>query len=195
MKHTVYGIALALVAILIIAAVMTVSGRDVRENEMDKALNTAVEQSLEQLKGESGYEITDYQELIADFNQALLLHLSSDSDIKVDILTADLDRGVLDVKIMETYKTTSGKTKQSACRKTVILEEYSDKKKYHTITFQVEGKIHARYSLYEDSLIVKPLEPQKNGHTFKHWIKTENGAILTPEMRANQDMIFAAVFD
>ena len=49
MKHTVYGVALAIMGLLIVAAVMTVSGRDVRENEMDKALNTAVEQSLEQL--------------------------------------------------------------------------------------------------------------------------------------------------
>ena len=50
MKHTVYGIALAFVAILIIAAVMAVSGKDIRENEMDKALNVAVEQSLRKLK-------------------------------------------------------------------------------------------------------------------------------------------------
>lgn len=169
MKHTVYGVALAIMGLLIVAAVMTVSGRDVRENEMDKALNTAVEQSLEQLKEEGGYEIADYRELVADFNQALLLHISSDSDLIVNILTADLDRGVLDVQITEAYKTTSGKTKETTCRKTVILEEYSNQKPFHTITFKSEGVIHAEYSLYEDSLIVEPENPRKTGHTFKCW--------------------------
>lgn len=195
MKHTVYGIALAFVAILIIAAVMTVSGRDVRENEMDKALNTAVEQSLDQLKEEGGYDVADYRELIADFNQALLLHISSDSSIKVDVLTADLDRGALDVQITEIYKTTSGQTKQSSCRKTVILEEYSDKKIYHTITFQADGQIYAEYSLYEESLILEPQEPKKAGHIFKHWKKNGSGEILNPGMRAAEDMTFTAVFD
>lgn len=195
MKHTVYGIALAFVAVLIIAAVMTVSGRDVRENEMDKALNTAVEQSLEQLKEEGGYEVADYQELIADFNQAMLLHISSDSDIKAEILTADLERGVLDVQITETYKTTSGKVKQSSCRKTVILEEYADKKPYHTVTFQADGEVYAKYSLYEESLIVSPPEPEKSGHIFKHWKKSGSGEILNPEMKAEEDMEFEAVFE
>lgn len=194
MKHTVYGVALAIMGLLIVAAVMTVSGRDVRENEMDKALNTAVEQSLEQLKEEGGYEIADYRELVADFNQALLLHISSDSDLIVNILTADLDRGVLDVQITEAYKTTSGKTKETTCRKTVILEEYSNHKPFHTITFKSEGVIHAEYSLYEDSLIVEPENPRKTGHTFKCW-KNGRGEILSPGMKAGEDMVFTAIFE
>lgn len=195
MKHTVYGIALAFVAILIIAAVMAVSGKDIRENEMDKALNVAVEQSLRKLKEEGGYDAADWRELAADFNQALLLHISSDSDVKVEILTADLDRGALDVKITETYKTTGGKKKQSSCRKTVILEEYADKRPYHTVTFNANGKVHARYSLYEGSIIMPPQEPEAAGHAFSHWVKSGSGENLTPEMKADQDMEFVAVFD
>lgn len=195
MKHTIYGAALAFVAILIIAAVMTVSGKDVRENEMDKALNTAVDQSLEQLKKEGGYEVKDYQELVADFNQALLLHISSDSDIKVDILTADLEHGALDVKITENYKAVNGSLQKASCRKTVILEEYADKKEYHTVTFQADGEIYAKYSLFESSLIVEPQTPKKNGYTFKHWKKSGSGEILTIGMTAGEDMTFVAVFE
>lgn len=195
MKHTVYGIALAFVAILIIAAVMTVSGGDIRENEMDKALNVAVEQSLRKLKEEGGYDAADWRDLAADFNQALLLHISSDSDVKVEILAADLERGALDVKVTETYKTTSRKTKQSSCRKTVILEEYANKKPYHTVTFRAGGGVHARYSLYEGSLIIPPEEPETAGHTFSHWKKSGSGETLTAEMKADQDMEFVAVYD
>ena len=64
MKHVIYGAALLAVTIMVIAGVMIVSGKDVRENEVDKALNTAVEQTLEQLKKHGGYEIDDERELI-----------------------------------------------------------------------------------------------------------------------------------
>lgn len=194
MKHTIYGLSLVFAAVLVIAAAMIISGGDVRENEMDKALNTAAEQALEQIKKEGGYEVSDYRELIADFNQALLLHISSDSDIKIDILTADLSRGILDVKITETYQTVGRRSKQASCRKTVILEEYTDKKTYHTVTFFTEGEVWANYSLYEGSLIVEPQVPEKPGYVFRHW-KNENGEVLHSDMTAETDVTFDAVFE
>ena len=57
MKYTIYGISLSAIAVLVVAAVMVFSGRNVRKNEMETALNAAVEQSLEQLKSQKGYEI------------------------------------------------------------------------------------------------------------------------------------------
>lgn len=194
MKHTIYGIALAAAAILIIAAALSVSGKDVRENEMDKALNTAVEESLSQLKAEGGYEFGDYRELVADFSQALLLHISSDSDIRVNILAADLGRGVLDVEIEAGYQGINGKRGKSSCRKTVILEEYSDRKQYHTVTFLSNGKVHAKYSLYEESLIVAPQDPKKAGAEFLHWKRQGSGTPLSPGMKLEGDTVFEAVF-
>ena len=57
MKHIIYGVALIALTVMVIAGVMIISGKNIRENEMDKALNTAVEQSLEQLKKYGSYEI------------------------------------------------------------------------------------------------------------------------------------------
>ena len=54
MKHTIYGISLAVIAMLVVAALLGVSGNSVRNNEIETALNTAIEQSLEQLKGRKG---------------------------------------------------------------------------------------------------------------------------------------------
>ncbi len=82
MKHLIYGTGLLCLAVLVIAGTMIVSGQDVRKNELEKALNTAVEQTLEQLKKEGGYQIENQRELIADFHQALLLNISSDSEVK-----------------------------------------------------------------------------------------------------------------
>lgn len=195
MKHMVYGIVLLAIAFMVIAGVMIVSGKDVRENEANKALNTAVEQTLEQLKKYGGYEIANAQELIADFQQALLLHISSDADLEVKILAADTERGILDVKITETYQTINAKKKQAVCRKTVILEEYSEKRGYCMVEFRMDGAVYEKYSLYQGSVIVNPKKPQKAGRVFRGWRKAKGNGWLTDGMAAEEDIIFEAVFE
>ena len=195
MKHMIFGIALLAVTIMVIAGAMVVSGSDVRVNEADKALNTAVEQTLEQLKKYGSYEIGNEQELIADFQQSLLMHISSDASIKVKILTADTEKGVLDVEITETYKTVNDKVKQAVCRKTVILEEYSEKRGYCTVEFIIAGTVYEKYSLYKGSRIVIPREPGKRGSVFRGWKKAGEGSWLKEGMTAEEDMVFEAVFE
>ena len=141
MKHMIYGIALLVVTIMVIAGALIVSGRDVRENETDKALNTAVEQTLDQLKKYGSYEIGNEQELIADFQQSLLMHISSDASIQVKILTADTKKGVLDVEITETYKTVNNK-------KTGCLPKDSDFRR----VFRKTRVLHSRISHSRDCL-------------------------------------------
>ena len=195
MKHMIYGIALLAVTIMVIAGVMVVSGRDVRENETDKALNTAVEQTLEQLKKYGSYEIGNEQELIADFQQSLLMHISSDASVKVQILTADTEKGVLDVEITETYKTVNDKVEQAVCRKTVILEEYSEKRGYCTAEFFIDGAVYEKYSLYKGSRILIPREPDKRGSVFRGWKKAGEDRWLKVGMTAEDDVVFEAVFE
>lgn len=195
MKHMMYGIMLFAVAVMVIAGVMIVSGKDVRENETDKALNTAVEQALEQLQKYGSYEIGDARELIADFQQALLMHISSDADIEVKILNADAEKGVLDVEVTQTYQTVNAREKQAVCRKTVILEEYSEKKKYCRIEFLMDGDVYEKYSLYQGSAIVIPQEPHKDGCVFRGWEKFGENEWLTEGLTAEEDMVFTAVFE
>ncbi len=195
MKHMVYGIALLATAVMVVAGVMIVGGKDIRENEADKALNTAVEQTLEQLKKHGGYEIGNAQELIADFQQALLLHISSDADLEVKILAADTKKGILDVKITETYRTVNARQKQAVCRKTVILEEYSEKKGYCMVEFRVDGAVYAKYTLYQGGAVVTPPKPQKSGRIFQGWRKAGSTVWLEDGMVTEEDIAFEAVFE
>lgn len=195
MKHMVYGSVLLIVTVMVIAGVMIVSGKDVRGNEVEKALNTAVEQTLKQLKMHGSYEIEDSRELIADFQQALLMHISSDADIKVKILTADAQKGVLDVEVTETYKTVNAEEKQAVCRKTVILEQYSGKGNYCTAEFLVDGAVYEKYSLYQGSTVVIPKAPHKDGYSFRGWKKNGEEEWLADDFMVENDVIFQAVFE
>lgn len=116
MKHTVYGISLAALAMAVVAILLGASGKSVRENEIETALNTAIEQALEQIT-EEGHGAGDDRGLIGDFNQLLLQQVESDSEIQVEILTADVKRGVLDVRITDTYQNILGQERKIVCRK------------------------------------------------------------------------------
>ena len=194
MKYSVYGVVLLVLAVLTIAGGMVVSGKDIRENEMDKALNTAVEQTMEQLKKESGYEIKDAQELIADFHPSLLLHISSDSDLEVKILTADTEKGVLDVEVRQTYQTLRGTKKEAVCRKTVLLEQYSDKQEYCVVKFLVNGTIYDKYTIYPGALLSLPPEPEIEGYVFQGWKKMGSQELALDGMTVEESVSFQAVF-
>ena len=194
MKYTIFGTALLFMVVMVIAGVMIVSGRNVRENEVDKALNTAVEQTLEQLREDGSYEVKNPGELIADFQQALLMHISSDSDLQVKILTADTEKGVLEVEVRTQYKTVRGRQKHAVCRKTVILEEYSEKGIYNIAEFWVDGMVYDKYSVYQGSCVMIPKVPEKKGKVFLGWKNSENQEMLTNDTILKKDTIFYAVF-
>ena len=195
MKYIVYGISLAVITMLVLVITLEISGRNVRKNEIETALNTAVEQSLEQLKSKKGYKIETYQELIADFNQIFLLQMESNTDIQVDILTVDVKKGVLDVKITGTYLNIMGKKQKEVCRKSVILEEYSQKKAYYKITFLVDGKVYHRYSICEGGTAVLPKIAKKAGKNFQYWTKQgENYKYDLEHIPIKGDLTLEAVF-
>ena len=171
MKYTIYGISLSAIAILVVAAVMVFSGRNVRRNEMETALNAAIEQSLKQLESKKGYEIGNKQELVADFNRILLLQVESDSDLQVDILTADAQKGALDVRVTETYRNILGLSETITCRKSVIMEEYVEKKPYFIVTFLVEGEVYHRYTICQGGTVVTPKNPNRGRKHFSCWVR------------------------
>ncbi|MCI8483449.1 MAG: InlB B-repeat-containing protein [Lachnospiraceae bacterium] len=195
MKHTIYGISLAVITMLVVAVVMGLSGRNVRRNEMETALNAAAEQSLEQLKMKKGYKIETYQELIADFNQSLFLQMESDSDIRVEVLAADIEKGLLDVRITEDYYNILGKKEQAICRKSVILEEYTEKRPYHKVTFLVDGEVYDQYTICEGETCVQPQNPKKENKTFCYWKKPgEDQECKLEQCVCTDDLVLEAVF-
>ena len=196
MKHTIFGISLAVIATLVIVVVLGISEQNVRKNEMETSLNMAVEQSLEQLKIDKVYEIGTYQELIADFNQSLLMQMESDADLQVDILAADIEKGVLDVKITAYYQNILGQEKKAVCRKSVILEEYSEPRPYYTVTFFVDGDIYDRYSICKGGKPILPVQPKKTGKVFRYWTKQgENQDCRLEEMQIVGNVMLEAVFE
>lgn len=205
-------IAAGLVVIIVFTTVisLTMFGHNTRQNEVEAALTSAVEQTLSNLMVEKHYSINNTHEFIADFTQRLVLGLDSDSEVTINILAMDMEKGLLDVEVVETYRQMDGSTGSASYRKTVILDEVPAEENGEeaplgpcSITFMVESvAAPGSYEIYKmftipagHNVIFPGKAPEKTDSTFVGWsLAADSAEIVTSTMQASENMIFYAVF-
>lgn len=164
---------------LCIIIILTVNNYHTRKNEIEETISVALDQAMEGLKFEDrGYTPENYQELVNDLLQQILFQVNSDCDIKINIINADLDRGLLDVEVVAYYKW-ANTTRNIAVRRTVLLEEYEsaesaikeDDKAEKTVNvrFLSEGILHSEITVIYGEPVPKPSNPSKTGWKFVGW--------------------------
>lgn len=124
MKHVMTGIMMSAIAFMVIAAVMVVSGRSVRKNELEKTLEHAAEQAMGSLNKREDQEMSR-EELIEIFMENMSGGIASDGEVVVSIMKADAEKGILAVRAEEEYHNPLGKAETVRAETTVILEKYS----------------------------------------------------------------------
>lgn len=141
MKNVIISAGLVLVIIISAFIALTIYGHNSRQNEVEEALTVAVEQALSNLAISKQYSAEEIgtEEFLADFTQRLVLGIDSNSNIVVNILAVDTEKGLLDVEVVERYRQLDGSIGTASYRKTVILEEvYEFAVEYCTVTFKKE---------------------------------------------------------
>ena len=178
MKNVIISIGLVMMTIITILILYTVYGQNTRQNEVEEALSVAVEQTLENMKIDKSYDVNSTEEFIADFNQNLILSIESDSVLEVNILTVDIEKGLFDVEVVETFKQPNGSKATASCRKTIILEEYKNfAPAYYIVDFLAEKEYRSgefsnfkSFSICENSEVIVPLVfPVQAGRNFIGW--------------------------
>jgi uncharacterized repeat protein (TIGR02543 family) len=184
---------------------MTVNNYMVRKNEMEEDLSVAMDAAMDSIKyNEDGYAITDYEKLISDLNQNILLQVTSNSDITIKVLYADLENGILDIEAVQKYKW-AGTTKDVSVRRTVMLEEYVNENAENveevcTVVFKVNDEVYDTVSVVYGEPLSKPVDPVIDGYTFNGWFlegDTEDNIITKAEWEdfyVAEDVVFTASF-
>lgn len=123
MKQMVFGLIAVTMVVLFLTIIITVHGRTLRSSEVSQSLSEAMQTTMNHLLSQNSYSISDTDEFVADFLEAFLMQVNSDSDITVHILEADVQKGLLSVEVVETYTHPNGEKGQvSACR-TILLDK------------------------------------------------------------------------
>ena len=115
MRHAVMGFFILIMLIFAGASIYTAETKTMHQNELDSILGAAMEESMEILTVNPTYSIgkeVEGKELAADFIQNMLMRTTSKSTFEVEILTADAQKGLLDVRVTEYYRQIWGNGKE-----------------------------------------------------------------------------------
>ena len=180
------SISLGLVVMMI---VMTINGRINRTMEITSNLSSAAEEVLENMMLDSKYTIQNTNAFIADFVETLSMTIDADSDISVDILQCDKERGILSVRVTLFYDHPNGNQGTTSCEKHVILNKIPQVElKSCRVLFYVEEELYKEYVLTEGSVLQVPVVPSVSSGTFYGWIDG-TGASIDFSQPVLQDMV------
>ena len=215
MRHAVMGFFILIMLIFAGASIYTAETKTMHQNELDSILGAAMEESMEILTVNPTYSIgkeVEGKELAADFIQNMLMRTTSKSTFEVEILTADAQKGLLDVRVTEYYRQIWG-TGKAVARKTVILDDVEGKEEvFSKISFWKsykdnkgeEKRIVKQVVVPEGILLPKeilPVENESGDEKVKGWraVGQSENTIYTKEnigtVQAKGDMDFEAVYE
>lgn len=127
MKNMLIAFIAILCGIVIILIGFTMYGRSVRQVELDNALKSSMEESLTNLMYEET-GIKDEKEWKKAFLESLTIQINSESNLTVTFLETDMEKGILSVEAILTWKHPIGTIGTVSSTMTAILEEYDEYK-------------------------------------------------------------------
>lgn len=188
MKNAVISFFMLVILIFSAAAIQTAENKSFRKNELNRSLGEAMEQSMKILTINPIYYIeggANSSAFIADFIQGFLTKTTSNSDFKVEIYNVDVEKGLLDVKVTETFGQIIGQGQVSS-RKSVVLEDVKrEENTYFLISFLKEDqsvtpedeKVLKQVSVHSGENLSPELLPagikEKEGYNFRGWKMTK----------------------
>lgn len=193
MRNIVIGFVFAAMILLSVNIVSTMNSRSTRSQELSDALDTALEGTLSTLS-KGTYDINNTDEYIADLVSNIAGQIQSDSELTVNILDADIEKGIMTVQVKEEYKHINGKTGAVTASKTVLLEEQQtteDAEITDTITINFylpDNTLYKSYKVKKGTEISEPVAPSEN----IEWL--ENGVKVSFPLRSEENKIINAIY-
>lgn len=110
-------------AILSVLAIQSVvDGKASYIQELEDALSVSVSQTMKEVMEQESFGIENRNEFVAAFLQALVIRTNSDVDMTVYVISADIERGLLDIEVKERFNFLNMGEQEISLRRTVIFE-------------------------------------------------------------------------
>ena len=102
MKGAITGFIVCLIMVFSVYIMQATTATSVRQDELTTNTSNAVDATIQSCRNNK---------------------YSTDDALKVEITECDHTKGILSVKVVETYKIPNGKTRTVSCEKTGVVEE------------------------------------------------------------------------
>jgi len=125
MKSVFLGFGITICSIISIVIVITLCGTNMRQNELNRAVDSAIKDTVENQFDDTTYSVNSNDEFVADFMETLLMQINSDCSVVVNVLDVDYQKGLLSVEVIEKYIHPIGTEGNVSVKRTVIMEQYT----------------------------------------------------------------------
>ena len=192
MKLIIRAIVTTCIAGVIFLTIMAVSGRMNRSMELKSNLPSAVEETAENLLTKK-YDVTDKNQLEADFLETLTYAIDSDSDIWLKVNAADTAKQLLSVSVKEEFKHPNGKDGSVSYDRTVIINKLKEEvpEVCQVSYYLSDTDCYKCYEVLTGDVVPVPKDPVMEGVTFTGWMDAD-GSALDPDMTITQDTAYYA---
>lgn len=123
MKKAIFSILTVLLILIFSLVGITIHGRQVRQNELNVALENSMDKAVNVLLENDGKPASE-EEWIEMFCLDLSMQIASASDLTINILDADFEKGLLRVEATLSYRNPIGTTSTVSSERMALVEQY-----------------------------------------------------------------------
>ena len=174
MKNIIITITFVVMTIMTLFIVESLHAKEYRTVELSEAVDNALIATMNNVAGNKCYTIGSNEEFVEDFKQILMTSVDSASELDIEVLNADYEKGILSVKVTENYEYLNGRQGNVTKTATVLLDQKQQEKNYYTVKYYVGDSLYKSYHLVEGTAIIVPKNPELEGMSFVCW-KNKNG--------------------
>ena len=194
MKNIVLVITTAMLGVITLLIVLTIYGRMNRSMELKSSLPSVMEETVESLIQNQDETMESDEEVLKRFTNELLLCLETQSDVMIDILQFDREKGILSVRVTEIFGHPNGKKGTVSCERTVIsdtLPENEEIRRFR-VRFWINEECYKIYEIQDNDEIQEPYVPENVTDKLKGWMNTEGNLLCFPQ-KITQDNAYCGV--
>ncbi len=194
MKNIVLVITTAMLGVITLLIVLTIYGRMNRSMELKSSLPSVMEETVESMIQNQDEMMESDEEVLKRFTNELLLCLETQSDVMIDILQFDREKGILSVRVTETFGHPNGEKGTVSCERTVIADALSENEEVFQcrVRFWINGECYKTYEIRNNDEIQEPYVPENVTDKLKGWMNTEGNLLCFPQ-KITQDTDYYAV--
>lgn len=185
MKNIILIFTYVIIGALTLGIIVSAMGREARNVELQSNLSNAVEESLANAMEKKNYTIADQNEFLADVTENITEVLDTNSTVDVKVMKVDLNKGLLSLRVVESFNYVNGKTGSVKCDRTVVFDKrgQDDEDKYDVYYYISvdDDRPYKRYTLLKGDTILIPKEPSRAGYTFEGWKDADGNAPLSDQ--------------
>lgn len=210
MKHIVFGLVTGSIAVMFVVMLSVFMDRNVRREELENSLAEAMETTM--LAWQQERQDMDNGEWTAEklektLMQYLTVQIASDSEVMVEVLAADGEKGLLSARAVERFRYPAGQEGEVECTRTILADSREQGQQnsdgQHIVRFYLSREDMEQGSpaykqmviMHGDSLI-RPGEPKLPEYpgSFVEW-RDAGDYLADFSQRVEEDLCYYAVFE